>query len=131
VASASPNHTRHGDNHDLWIDPSVAPQFEGNDGGRQISFTAANLGRPSTTRRPRSSIASTDTSIPTASTARSRTTPRSRAERSEWGVITLADCTYSRNRRSGFIAVNPKEHNVVYIGAIARARAGSGAAATL
>ena len=80
--------------------------------------TAAPRGRRSTTSRPRSSIASTSTtSIPTASTARSRTTPRSSVPSAStiWGAITLGDCTYPGTGESGFIAVHPKDHNIVYV----------------
>ena len=46
---------------------------------------------------------------------------------SEWGVITLADCSYPGTGESGFIAVNPKDHNIVYVGAVGSSPGGAGA----
>jgi hypothetical protein len=46
---------------------------------------------------------------------------------SEWGVITLADCTYPGTGESGFIAVDPRDHHVVYVGAIGSSPGGAGA----
>ena len=46
---------------------------------------------------------------------------------SEWGVITLADCSYPGTGESGFIAVNPRDHNIVYVGAVGSSPGGAGA----
>src|SRR5204863_419897 len=46
---------------------------------------------------------------------------------SEWGVITLADCSYPGTGESGFIAVHPQDHNIVYVGAIGSSPGGAGA----
>ena len=46
---------------------------------------------------------------------------------SEWGVITLADCSYPGTGESGFIAVDPRDHNIVYVGAIGSSPGGAGA----
>ena len=46
---------------------------------------------------------------------------------SEWGVITLADCSYPGTGESGFIAVDPRDHNVVYVGAVGSSPGGAGA----
>ena len=72
--------TPHGDNHDLWIDPSNSRRMiEGNDGGACVTLQRRRRrGRPSTTSRPRSSTTcARTTSSRTGSTARSRTTGRS------------------------------------------------------
>ena len=73
--------TRHGDNHDLWIDPNDASRMiEGNDGGANVSLQRRRVVVDDLQPEDRrSSTASTSTtSTPTASTAPSRTTPRSR-----------------------------------------------------
>ena len=45
----------------------------------------------------------------------------------EWGVITLADCSYPGTGESGFIAVDPRDHNIVYVGAVGSSPGGAGA----
>ena len=72
--------TPHGDNHDLWIDPHDNQRMiEGNDGGACVSF---NGGATWSTiyNQPTAQfyhVIDRRRSSPTASTARSRTTPRS------------------------------------------------------
>jgi len=46
---------------------------------------------------------------------------------SEWGAITLGDCTYPGTGESGFIAVHPQEPDVVYCGAVGSSPGGAGA----
>ncbi|MER9242950.1 hypothetical protein [Mesorhizobium sp. M0633] len=46
---------------------------------------------------------------------------------SEWGVIPLCDCTYPGTGESGFIAVDPKDPDIVYCGAIGSSPADCGA----
>jgi photosystem II stability/assembly factor-like uncharacterized protein len=122
--------TRHGDNHDLWIDPNdSARMIEGNDGGANVSFnggaTWSTIYNQKTAQFYRLDI---DDQYPyrvygTQQDNTSIAVPSA----SEWGVITLADCTYPGTGESGFIAVNPKDHNIVYIGAIGSSPGGSGA----
>ncbi len=71
--------TPHGDNHDLWIDPRNNRRLiEGNDGGACVSFNAAEsfstIYNQSTAQFYHMDV---DDEFPTASTARSRTTPAS------------------------------------------------------
>ena len=42
-------------------------------------------------------------------------------------MITLADCSYPGTGESGFIAVNPRDHNIVYVGAVGSSPGGAGA----
>ncbi len=122
--------TRHGDNHDLWIDPNDPNRMiEGNDGGANISFNGgqswSTIYNQKTAQFYRLDI---DDQYPyrvygTQQDNTSIAVPSA----SEWGVITLADCTYPGTGESGFIAVNPKDHDIVYIGAIGSSPGGSGA----
>ncbi len=122
--------TRHGDNHDLWIDPNDASRMiEGNDGGANISFNSGSswstIYNQLTAQFYRLDIDdqhpyrvygtqqdNTSISVPSAS---------------EWGVITLAQCSYPGTGESGFIAVNPRDHNIVYVGAVGSSPGGAGA----
>jgi hypothetical protein len=46
---------------------------------------------------------------------------------SEWGAITLGDCTYPGTGESGFIAVHPTDPDIVYCGAVGSSPGGAGA----
>ena len=122
--------TRHGDNHDLWIDPNdCSRMIEGNDGGANISFNSgaswSTIYNQKTAQFYRLDI---DNQYPyrvygTQQDNTSIAVPSA----SEWGVITLADCSYPGTGESGFIAVNPKDHNIVYVGAVGSSPGGAGA----
>ncbi|HKU96055.1 MAG TPA: hypothetical protein VJR58_12300 [Vineibacter sp.] len=122
--------TRHGDNHDLWIDPNDSDRMiEGNDGGAHVSFnggaTWSTIYNQKTAQFYRIDV---DNQYPyrvygTQQDNTSIAVPSA----SEWGVITLADCAYPGTGESGFIAVNPRDHNIVYIGAIGSSPGGNGA----
>jgi photosystem II stability/assembly factor-like uncharacterized protein len=122
--------TRHGDNHDLWIDPADPRRMiEGNDGGANISFNGgeswSTIYNQKTAQFYRLDI---DNQYPyRVYGTQQDNTSISVPSASEWGVITLADCTYPGTGESGFIAVKPKDHNIVYIGAIGSSPGGSGA----
>ena len=91
--------------------------------------TAASRGRRSTTRRPRSSIViDIDNQYPyRVYGTQQDNTSISVPSASEWGVITLADCSYPGTGESGFIAVDPRDHNIVYVGAVGSSPGGAGA----
>ena len=122
--------TRHGDNHDLWIDPNdCSRMIEGNDGGANVSFNGgaswSTIYNQKTAQFYRLDI---DNQYPyrvygTQQDNTSIAVPSA----SEWGVITLADCSYPGTGESGFIAVNPKDHNIVYVGAVGSSPGGAGA----
>ncbi len=122
--------TRHGDNHDLWIDPNDANRMiEGNDGGANISFNGgaswSTIYNQKTAQFYRIDI---DNQYPwRVYGTQQDNTSISVPSASEWGVITLADCTYPGTGESGFIAVDPRDHNIVYIGAIGSSPGGAGA----
>ena len=129
-ASFSEVTTRHGDNHDLWIDPNdPSRMIEGNDGGANISLNGgaswSTVYNQKTAQFYRLDI---DNQYPyRVYGTQQDNTSISVPSASEWGVITLADCTYPGTGESGFIAVNPTNHNVVYIGAIGSSPGGAGA----
>ncbi len=122
--------TRHGDNHDLWIDPNDSGRMiEGNDGGAHVSFNGgaswSTIYNQKTAQFYRLDI---DNQYPyRVYGTQQDNTSISVPSASEWGVITLADCSYPGTGESGFIAVNPRDHNVVYVGAIGSSPGGSGA----
>ncbi|MBV8412875.1 MAG: glycosyl hydrolase [Alphaproteobacteria bacterium] len=122
--------TRHGDNHDLWIDPNDPKRMiEGNDGGANISFNAgatwSTIYNQKTAQFYRIDI---DNQYPyRVYGTQQDNTSISVPSASEWGVITLADCSYPGTGESGFIAVDPRNHNVVYVGAIGSSPGGAGA----
>ncbi|WP_421998892.1 WD40/YVTN/BNR-like repeat-containing protein [Reyranella sp.] len=122
--------TRHGDNHDLWIDPRDSTRMiEGNDGGANVSFNGgeswSTIYNQKTAQFYRIDI---DDQYPyRVYGTQQDNTSISVPSASEWGVITLADCSYPGTGESGFIAVDPRDHNIVYVGAIGSSPGGAGA----
>ena len=122
--------TPHGDNHDLWIDPrDPRRMIEGNDGGACVSFNGGHSWstiynqltaqfyhvavddqypyRVYGTQQDNSSV-----SVPSAS---------------ENGGITWGDCYPAGTGESGYIAVHPRDPNLVYVGAVGSSPGGGGA----
>ena len=122
--------TPHGDNHDLWIDPANPQRMiEGNDGGACVSYTGGKSWssiynqltgqfyhlavdnqypyRVYGTQQDNSSI-----SVPSAS---------------EKGAISWMDCYPAGTGESGYIAVNPDDANIVFVGAVGSSPGGGGA----
>ncbi len=122
--------TRHGDNHDLWIDPNDNTRMiEGNDGGAHVSLNGgaswSTIYNQKTAQFYRLDI---DNQYPyRVYGTQQDNTSISVPSASEWGVITLADCSYPGTGESGFIAVDPRDHNVVYVGAVGSSPGGAGA----
>lgn len=113
--------TPHGDNHDLWIDPANNQRMiQGNDGGGNVSlngaFTFSTIYNQPTaqfyhlttdnrepyyvygTQQDNSSIA-----VPS---------------HVNYPAIRWADCFIAGTGESGYIAVDPKDDDIVYVGAI-------------
>ena len=122
--------TPHGDNHGIWIDPHDPQRMiNGNDGGGCVSFnggaTWSTIYNQMTsqfyhldidnqfpyhvyaTQQDNSSIA-----VPSAT---------------EKGGIPWADCYPAGTGESGYIAVNPDDHNIVFVGAVGSSPGGGGA----
>jgi len=122
--------TPHGDNHDLWIDP-VDPDrmVQGNDGGACVSFNGGATWS-SIYNQPTAQIYRLDVDdqypyrvFGTQQDNSSIAVPSATA----WGAITLGDCSYPGSGESGFIAVHPKDPNIVYCGAVGSSPGGAGA----
>jgi len=122
--------TPHGDNHALWIDPADPQRMvQGNDGGACVSFNGGDTWssiynqmtgqfyhldvdnqlpyRVYGTQQDNSSI-----SVPSAS---------------EKGAIPWADSYPAGTGESGYIAVNPDDSNIVFVGAVGSSPGGGGA----
>lgn len=113
--------TPHGDNHDIWIDPKDNQRLiQGNDGGACVSLNAgaifstiynqptAQFYHIATDNRPNYHVYGTqqdNTSIAVPS-------------RVMFQGIGWRDCYIAGTGESGYIAVRPDNHNVVYVGAI-------------
>lgn len=120
--------TPHGDNHDLWIDPANPKRMiQGNDGGACVTFnggrTWSSIYNQMTAQFYRIDV---DERHPYRVYATQQdSTAISVPSASEWGVITLGDCTYPGTGESGFIAVNPEDPDIVYCGAIGSSPGGA------
>ena len=122
--------TPHGDNHDLWIDPANPKRMiEGNDGGGCVTFNGgaswSSIYNQTTSQFYRMDI---DDRHPyrVYATQQDNTTI-SVPSASEWGVITLGDCTYPGTGESGFVAVSPDDPDIIYCGAVGSSPGGAGA----
>ncbi|MFM7533540.1 MAG: WD40/YVTN/BNR-like repeat-containing protein [Rubrivivax sp.] len=122
--------TPHGDNHDLWIDPrNPRRMIEGNDGGACVSFNAgatwSSIYNQKTAQFYRIDV---DNQYPyRVYGTQQDNTSISVPSASEWGSITLGDCTYPGTGESGFIVVHPEDSNIVYCGAVGSSPGGAGA----
>jgi photosystem II stability/assembly factor-like uncharacterized protein len=122
--------TPHGDNHDLWIDPTDSNRMiEGNDGGACVSFNGGETWS-SIYNQPTAQFyrIDTDNQYPYRVYATQQDNSSiSVPSATVWGAITIGDCTYPGTGESGFIAVNPENPNVVFCGAIGSSPGGAGA----
>ena len=122
--------TSHGDNHDLWIDPSDSNRMiEGNDGGAQVTF---NGGYTWTTiyNQPTGQFyrIDVDDRFPyRVYGTQQDNTSIAVPNMAVWGAISLGDCTYPGTGESGFIAVKPNDPDVVFCGAVGSSPGGAGA----
>lgn len=122
--------TPHGDNHDLWIDP-LDPQrmINGNDGGACVSFnggaTWSTIYNQLTGQFYHLDV---DTRYPyhvygTQQDNSSIGLPSA----TEKGAIPWTDCYGAGTGESGYIAVNPVDPNIVFVGAVGSSPGGGGA----
>ncbi|MDA0244214.1 MAG: glycosyl hydrolase [Chloroflexi bacterium] len=117
----NPMSTPHGDNHDLWIDPTNPQRMiGGDDGGAWVTF---NGGRTWSTiyNQPTAQFyhVTTDNQFPyrvygTQQDNSSISVP----SRTGTGAIGWTDCYPAGTGESGYIAVHPKDNNIVFVGAI-------------
>ena len=122
--------TPHGDNHDLWIDPNNPKRMvQGNDGGACVSF---NGGKSWSTiyNQPTSQFyrIDIDNQFPYRIYATQQdNTSISVPNASEYGGITFQETTLPGTGESGFIAVNPDDSDIVFVGAVGSSPGGEGA----
>ena len=122
--------TPHGDNHDLWIDSKNNQRMvQGNDGGANVSFnggkTWSTIYNQMTAQFYRLDV---DNQFPyRVYGTQQDNTSISVPSATEWGVITMSDCTLPGTGESGFIAVHPSNPDIVYSGAVGSSPGGNGA----
>ena len=122
--------TPHGDNHDLWIDPGNSKRMvQGNDGGACVSFnggeTWSTIYNQPTAQFYRIDI---DNQFPYRVYATQQdNTSISVPNASVYGGITFQECTLPGTGESGFIAVNPDDSDIVFVGAVGSSPGGEGA----
>ena len=121
--------TPHGDNHDLWIDPSDPRHLvQGNDGGACISF---NGGRSWSTIYNQLTSQLYRIDIDNQFPYRVYATQQDNASicvpsATEYGAIAWSHCYSPGTGESGFIAVHPENPDIVYLGAIGSSPGGNG-----
>ncbi len=122
--------TPHGDNHDLWIDPRDNQRMvQGNDGGANVSFNGG-LSWSTIYNQPTAQMytVTTDDREPfyyvygTQQDNSSVAVPSGAIDL----AITWADCYPAGSGESGFMAVHPEDHNVVFVGAVGSSPGGGG-----
>ena len=123
--------TPHGDNHDLWIDPNNNRRMiQGNDGGANVSFNGSDTwstiyNQPTAqfyhicadNQQPFYRVYGTQQDNTSVSVPSSH----------EFGPIDWTDCYVAGTGESGYIAVHPKDANIVYVGAIGSSPGGGNA----
>ncbi|MFZ1756074.1 MAG: glycosyl hydrolase [Caldilineaceae bacterium] len=122
--------TPHGDNHALWIDPTDPQRMvQGNDGGACVSFnggdTWSSIYNQLTGQFYHLDV---DNQLPyrvygTQQDNSSISVPSS----TEKGAIPWNDCYSAGTGESGYIAVNPDDSNIVFVGAVGSSPGGGGA----
>ena len=122
--------TPHGDNHDLWIDPqNPLRMVQGNDGGANVSFnggvTWSSIYNQPTAQFYHLDVDSRDpyfvygTQQDNSSVAVPSRSPNQ--------SITWGDCFVAGTGESGYIAVHPKDPDIVFVGAIGSSPGGGNA----
>ncbi len=121
--------TPHGDNHGLWIDPkNNRRMIQGNDGGACVSFNGgasfSTIYNQLTAQFYRMDV---DDHFPfrvygTQQDNSSVRVPNDSAD----GGIGWGNCEITGTGESGFIAVDPKDDQIVYVGAIGSSPGGQG-----
>ena len=121
--------TPHGDNHDLWIDPvDTARMVQGNDGGACVTLnggeTWSSIYNQPTSQFYRMDV---DDRFPfrvyaTQQDNSSICVPSA----TDVGAINWSDCEIVGTGESGFVAVDPRDDQVVYVGAVGSSPGGSG-----
>lgn len=121
--------TAHGDNHALWIDPkNNRRMIEGHDGGAGVSFNGgesfSSVYNQLTAQFYRMDV---DDAFPfrVYGTQQDNSSVRVPSDGQDGG-IGWRDCQIAGTGESGFIAVDPKNSDIVYVGAIGSSPGGQG-----
>ncbi len=113
--------TPHGDDHDLWIHPdNNKVMIHGNDGGACVSLNGG-LSWSSIYNQPTAQFyhLDTDSNEPYYVYGTQQDNSSLRVpSRSRYSSITWEDCDIIGSGESGYIAVDPADSNIVYVGAI-------------
>lgn len=123
--------TPHGDNHDLWIDPNNNQRMiQSNDGGANVSFNGGTSWSTIYNQLTAQFYhVATDNQEPyyhvygTQQDNSSISVPSDTTQ----GAIVWGDCYPAGTGESGYIAVHPDDHNIVYVGAVGSSPGGGGA----
>ena len=114
--------TPHGDDHDLWVNPSNNKiMVHGNDGGACVSLNGG-LSWSSLYNQPTAQIyhLDVDSNEPYFVYGTQQDNSSLRVpSRSRFSSILWEDCDITGSGESGYIAVHPDDPNIVYVGAIA------------
>ena len=126
--------TPHGDNHDLWINPDNNKiMVHGNDGGSCVSMNGGTSWS-SIYNQPTAQIYHLDTDSRSPyyvyGTQQDNSSLRV-PSRSRYSSITWEDCDIIGSGESGYIAVNPDDPDIVYVGAIGSSPGGGNSLAAL
>ncbi|OYV71611.1 MAG: glycosyl hydrolase, partial [Deltaproteobacteria bacterium 21-66-5] len=113
--------TPHGDNHDLWIDPkNPRRMIEANDGGACVSLNGAET-FSTVYNQPTAAIykVAIDDRFPYRVYGTQQDNSAIRVpSRSQLGAILRDQCEEVGHSESGYIAVDPRDDNIVYSGAV-------------
>lgn len=123
-------YTPHGDNHALWIDPADNRRMiEGNDGGACVSFDGgesfSSIYNQLTAQFYRMDV---DDAFPyrVYGTQQDNSSVRVPSDTVDGGIA-WSNCAITGTGESGFIAVDPRNNDVVYVGAVGSSPGGQGA----
>ncbi len=119
--------TPHGDNHDLWIDPrDCRRMIEANDGGACVSLNGAET-FSTIYNQPTAALykMAIDDRFPYRVLGTQQDNSAIRVpSRSKLGAILRDQCEEVGHSESGYIAVDPRDDNIVYSGAVGSAGGG-------
>ena len=121
--------TPHGDNHDLWIDPrNPQRMIEGNDGGACVTFNGGESWSTIFNQLTAQfyHVAADDQFPYRVYGTQQDNSAISVPSRTSKGAIPWGDCYPVGTSESGYIVVDPEDHNVVISGAIGSSAGGGG-----
>ena len=122
--------TPHGDNHDLWIDPTNNQRMiQGNDGGANVSYNGG-ITFSTIYNQPTAQLyhIATDTRSPyVVYGTQQDNTSIAVPSRTNHKAIRWADCYIAGTGESGYITIRPDNPDIVYVGAIGSSPGGGNA----